>query len=249
MRVSVRRIGACVATVCLWSHARPPASDTAPHRRRDQRLYALHCCAYVAWRALVDGAMLLHGGRRARGELVQHALLVGVGVQPRRHGEERVEAKQHLRVRVSTQSTNRRRAARQRGPRLEYREYPAGYSGALKGSGFASAAQQRTSGLGYCGGTLEYSSAAHLGLLDELREVLDRLACSRRRRPSGGTLAVLRGYSRGTPRRPAHRYGLPSASCRRVAWSATWPHSLTREIDRSDGRVDRPRTRRRHSAP
>jgi hypothetical protein len=167
---------------------------------------------------------------------VQHALLVGVGVQPRRHGEERVEAQQHLRVRVSTQSTNRRRAARQRGPRLEYREYPAGYSGALKGSGFASAAQQRTSGLGYCGGTLEYSSAAHLGLLDELREVLDRLACSRRRRPSGGTLGVLRG----TPQRPAHRYGPPSASCRRPRGTLGHVAALTREIDRSQRRTRRP---------
>ena len=37
---------------------------------------------------------MLHG---ARGELVQNALLVGLGVQPRRHGEERVEAQQHLR--------------------------------------------------------------------------------------------------------------------------------------------------------
>jgi hypothetical protein len=162
VRVSVRRIGACVACACGRTHGsrqaiRPRAVDgtsacthcTAVHMLRGVHSWMVRCCCTVAW--------------RARGELVQHALLVGVGVQPRRHGEERVEAQQHLRVRVSTQSTNRRRAARQRGPRLEYREYPAGYSGALKGSGFASAAQQRTSGLGYCGGTLEYSSAAHLG--------------------------------------------------------------------------------------
>ena len=51
----------------------------------------LHCTA------LRHAARSIGHGRRARGELVQHALLVGLGVQPRRHGEERVEAQQHLR--------------------------------------------------------------------------------------------------------------------------------------------------------
>ena len=41
----------------------------------------------------------LCGGAQAhaRGELVKHALLVGLGVRTRRHSEERVEAQQHLR--------------------------------------------------------------------------------------------------------------------------------------------------------
>jgi hypothetical protein len=58
-------------------------------------------------------------GYSARGELVQHALLVGLAVQSRRHGEERVEAQQHLRE----YSEYQRPPARQHGPRTEYREY------------------------------------------------------------------------------------------------------------------------------
>jgi hypothetical protein len=70
----------------------------------------------------------------------------------------------------------------------------------------------------------------------------------------GGPLGVLWGYSGGTlgvllndlRTATARR---PPAVAGHVARSATWPHSLARSIDRSDGRVDRPRTRRRHSAP
>ena len=62
-------------------HSAPLRSDSSQH-----------CCD-----ALRHAARPIGHGRRARGELVQRALLVGLGVQPRCHGEECVEAQQHLR--------------------------------------------------------------------------------------------------------------------------------------------------------
>ena len=58
---------------------------------------------------------------RARGELVQHALLVGLGVQQRRHFEERVEAQQHLRE--YSEYHRPQAPANQRRPNKEYGEY------------------------------------------------------------------------------------------------------------------------------
>ena len=53
---------------------------------------------------------------------MQRELLVGLGVQPRRHGEERVEAQQHLREYSEYQRPQA--PARQRRPGAEYSEYP-----------------------------------------------------------------------------------------------------------------------------
>jgi hypothetical protein len=147
---------------------------------------------------------MLHG---ARGELVQRALLVGLGVQPRRHGEERVEAQQHLREYSEYQTD----------PRIAYREY-GGWAQCLL-SGLQRTSASGTVGVlcgtvgvlwGYCG--LQRTSASSMNC-EKSSIALPAVP------PAHG---VLSGYSGGTllpstPRLLSSRVlGSPHLRCTRV---------------------------------
>jgi hypothetical protein len=101
-----RGYGAAASTCNAHSSTRAPArvppSGTGPHEQSPACAIAFHrLCDSVRMHALPlhpTHCCVRHGTAGARGELVQHALLVGLGVQLRPHFEERVEAQQHLRA-------------------------------------------------------------------------------------------------------------------------------------------------------